>query len=185
MLILFRATDAASENTYNNSEDLIVQQNLTSVVEVLENDFRLLGYCADWKKIPDPTLSIISADSTSIKFLTDVNNVGNLDTIYYYLGPTSELSSTQNPNDRLLYRVVDNQTPKSSNVGITEFHIMYFDGIGDTLSFPITSTGQISSIQVSLKVEDLEPRVDQAGKMNYVSSFWRQMRFAARNLQNR
>ncbi len=185
MLILFRATSAASENTYNNSEDLTVQQNLTSIVEVMENDFRLLGYCSDWTKIPDPTKAILEADSNSIEFLADVNNNGNVDTVHYYLGPTSELSSTPNPNDRLLYRVINSETPKSANLGITEFSIMYFDEFGDTLSFPISPTGKIASIQISLKVEDSEPQIDQTGKFNYVNSFWRQMRFAARNLKNR
>ncbi len=185
MLILFRLDDAAVENTYNNSQDLIVQQNLTSVVEVLENDLRKMGYCSDWTKLPNPATVILSADSTSIKFLTDVNNDGNVDTLYYYLGPTSELASTPNPRDRLLYRVVNNETPRSANLGITEFSLLYFDPLGDTLTFPITSPGQISSIQISLKVEDIEPRVDQNGNLQYVNAFWRQVRLSARNLKNR
>ena len=185
MLILFRLTDAASENTYNYSQDLIVQENLTTVVEVLENDLRKLGYCKDWTKIPTPTQAILLADSTSIKFLTDVNNTGNVDTLSYYLGPTSELTSTPNPNDRLLYRVVDNETPRSANLGITQFSLLYFDSFGDTLTFPITSPGQIASIQISIKIEDPEPRLDVNGHLQYVDAFWRQVRLEARNLKNR
>jgi len=185
MLILFRLNDAAAENTYNNGQDLTIQENLTSVVEVLENDLRKLGYCKDWNKIPVPTKAILNADSTSITFLTDVNNDGNVDTIHYYTGPTSELSSTPNPNDRLLYRVVNSEPARSVNLGITEFSFLYFDTFGDTLSFPINSTGQIASIQVSLRVEDTEPRVDQNGQMQYVNAFWRQVRLEARNLKNR
>ncbi len=180
MLILFRLSDAASQNTYNNSQELSVQTDLTAIVEILENDFRKIGYCKDYTKISDPSTAIISADSTSISFLTDVNNDGNVDTLHYYVGPTSELASTPNPNDRLLYRVIDSQTPKSINVGLTEFNLMYFDPLGDTLSFPITSPGEIASIQISVKVEDVE-----AYNNEYVSAFWRQIRLAARNLNNR
>ena len=180
LLILFRLSDAAAQNTYNNSQELIVQTNLTSLVETLEYDFRKIGYCADYTKIDNPSKAIISADSTSISFLTDVNNDGNVDTLHYYVGPTSELASTPNPRDRLLYRVIDSETPHSANLGLTEFKLMYFDPLGDTLHFPISSPGEIASIQISIKVEDVESYSNE-----YVSAFWRQIRLSARNLNNR
>ena len=180
MLILFRLSDAASQNTYNNGQELTVQTDLTTIVEILENDFRKIGYCEDYSKIPDPSKAIISADSTSISFLIDVNNTGNVDTLHYYIGPTSELSSTPNPNDRLLYRVINGETPKSIALGLTEFKLLYFDPLGDTLNFPIASPGEIASIQISIQVEDAE-----AYNNEYVSAFWRQIRLSARNLNNR
>ena len=180
MLILFRMSDAASQNTYNNSQELVVQTNLTTIVGILENDFRRIGYCKLYNKIPISNTAIISADSTSISFLTDTKNNGDVDTSSYYVGPTSELSATPNPNDRLLYRVVNNETPKSINVGLTEFKLLYFDTWGDTLSFPITTTKAITSIQISIQIEDAEAYGNE-----YVSAFWRQIRLAARNLTNR
>ena len=106
MLILWRLNDAATENTYNYSGELSLQQNLATVAMVIEYDFRKIGYCADWNKIPDPTKSIVLADSNKIKFLTDVatpsdpEGDGIVDTMYYYLGPASELTATENPRDR-------------------------------------------------------------------------------------
>ena len=59
--------------------------------------------------------AILYADTSKIIFLTDLmeppyddpHGDGNLDKIEYYLGATSELPGTPNPNDRILYRVVN------------------------------------------------------------------------------
>ena len=180
MLVLLRTNAAAVENTYLNGQDLVVQENLTTVVEILESDFRKIGYCKDWTKIPDPSKAILLADSTSIKFLTDINNDGNVDTLYYYLGPASGLSGTPNPRDRLLYRVINNETPRSANLGVTEFKLLYFNSFDDSLSFPINTPGEIASIQISVRVENTD-----AYNNKYVTGFWRQIRMATPNLSNR
>ncbi len=54
LLTLFRMNDNATKNTYNFSGELIVQQNLVTTVEVLEYDFRKIGYCEDPSKLPHP-----------------------------------------------------------------------------------------------------------------------------------
>lgn len=181
LLILFRLNASATSNLYNNNSEANVQSAMISVAAVLEDDFRKIGYCKDWTKIPDPTKSILMANTSSIKFLTDVNNDGIVDTLYYYVGPTSELSNTPNPRDRLLYRVVNSETPKSSNVGITEFKITYFDTFGNIItSLPVSPTSKIQKMQIDFQVENPEP-IDTT----YVVAFWRQLRLSARNLQNR
>ena len=180
LLILFRLNTSATSNLYNNTSEANVQSAMISVGTVLEDDFRKIGYCKDWTKIPDPTKAILFADTSSIKFLADLNNTGTVDTVYYYLGPTSELLNTPNPRDRLLYRVINNETPKSSNVGITEFKLTYFDSFGNVLSTPVSPPGQIQKMQIDLRVENPEP-IDST----YVVAFWRQLRLTARNLQNR
>ena len=181
LLILFRLNASATSNLYNNTSEANVQSAMISVASVLENDFRKIGYCKDWTQIPNPAKSILYADTSSIKFLTDVNNDGIVDTLYYYVGPTSELLNTPNPRDRLLYRVVNSSIPKSSNVGITEFKLTYFDTFGNIItSMPVTPTGKIQKIQIDLQVENTEP-IDST----YVVAFWRQLRLSARNLQNR
>lgn len=180
LLILARTNASAIENTYNDNSDLITQQNLSTVVLLLENDFRKIGYCENWTLVPDPTKTILSADSTSIKFIGDVNNDGTVDTVYYYVGPTSELSGTPNPNDRILYRVVNGSVTKSGNMGITQFSLSYFDDFGNQISFPITTPGSIAEIQITLQIQNTEAYNGQ-----YVTSYLRQIRLAARNLRNR
>ena len=180
MTIVFRLTDAATEKTYNNSGELSLQQNLATIAQIIEYDFRKIGYCADWNKIPDPSKSILFAKTSSIRFLTDVDSDGEVDSITYFLGPTSELYMTENPRDRMLYRVVNNEQPMGSNLGITDFHMIYYDALGDTIYLPIQNPGEISSIEINVTVENVA-----AYDTLYSSAFWRQIRLVARNLRNR
>ncbi|MGA8265624.1 MAG: hypothetical protein WB779_14370 [Ignavibacteriaceae bacterium] len=180
LLMMFRLNAQATSNLYNSSSELNIQLAMTSVVHVMEGDFRKIGYCKDWDKISDPTEAIIYADTSSIKFLTDINDNGNVDTLSYYLGPTSELSNTANPRDRLLYRVVNSETPKSSDVGITIFRLTYFDALGNLLSTPVNPPGLIHTIQIDVQVENSEP-IDSV----YTTAFWRQIKLSSKNLQNR
>ncbi len=173
------------ENTYVYGGDLLVQQNLVSVVELLEYDFRKIGYC---KRLGKNSRSIkinYSADSNSITFLTDErtnsNPVGDgiVDTMTYFLGPASELSGTANPRDRMLYRVVNGKS-LSANLGITQFKLKYFDALGDSIYFPIAVPSEVYTMEINLKVENVA-----AYDENYSSAFWKQIRLAARNLRNR
>jgi hypothetical protein len=191
LLILFRMNDAAVENNYNFSGEKIVQQNLTEVVRLLEYDFRKIGYCKDWKQIPDPTKAILYADSNGIKFLTDIVTTadplgdGVPDVIYYYVNPVDTLTSqTPNPNDVILYRVVNNETPKGANLGITKFKLTYFDALGNEItSFPPAPPLGIATIQIDIAVENPYAYGNDYSFDKRV--IWRQIRLAARNLGNR
>lgn len=195
LMILFRINDAAIENTFTYGSDLLVQQNLVSAVELLEHDFRKIGYCKDWSKIPDPSKAIIEADSTSIKFLTDVavtvalqQGDGIVDTLSYYLGPASELTATGNPRDRLLYRKVNGEAPLSANLGITRFRLDYFNALGDTIkTFPVAVPGEIYTLKIDLVIENTHPLTSSTSPSDsiYTAAFWRQIRLAARNIRNR
>ena len=180
MLITWRLSDAATEKTYNNSGELSLQQNLTTIAQILETDFRKVGFCADYNKFPDPSKAIVYGDESRITFLADLDFDTNMDSIRYYLGPTSELTVTPNPRDRLLYRVVNNEAAITSNLGVTQFRLVFFDALGDTLTPPITTPGIISSLEINLAVENVA-----AYDTAYTGAFWRQIRLVARNIRNR
>jgi hypothetical protein len=180
MMSLVRINGSAVENNYTGNGELIAQQNLATVVQILEYDFRKIGYCADWQQIPVPSQSIQLADSNRIQFLTDVDSDGNVDSLLYYLGPTSELNQTPNPRDRFLYRVVNDETPVGVNLGVTQFQMTFYDVMGNKINFPIATPGEISTMQIDLAVEDVAAYNEQ-----YSKAFWRQIRLAARNLRNR
>ncbi len=187
LLILLRVNDSAVQNMYVNTGDLVVQQNLLETINLLEYDLKKIGYCKNWEKIPDPSKSIIYAGPHSISFLTDLaapplypGGDGVVDTLKYYTGPVSDLSGTPNPRDMMLYRVANHDTPKSANLGVTQFDIKYFDVFGDSLTFPITVPSAIYTMQISITVENT-----QAYDEKYSTVFWRQIRIAARNLRNR
>ncbi|MFW9930829.1 MAG: hypothetical protein ACFFD1_15680, partial [Candidatus Thorarchaeota archaeon] len=157
LLLLWRIDDSAVKNVYNGSEELILQRNLTTSAEILERDFRRIGYCQNYQlALADSTSNIVLATDTCISFKTDVYDVGKIDTLKYYIGSTSELTSTPNPRDRYLYRVVNNETPVKVNLGITNFRLVYFNFQGDTLSPPIANKKLISTVEINLAVENVE-----------------------------
>ena len=198
LLILFRVNDTAIQNNYVYGGDLIVQEALVEAVRVIEYDFRKIGYCADYTKIGFSDAIITIADTSRIEFITDIATSSNpsgdgiLDTIEYRLGPVSELANTTNPRDRILYRIVNHEQPKGSNIGITQFDLIFFDASNDTLHFPISDTRLIYTMQIDLTVENTDAVVDvysddpdEDSSRVYSQAVWRQIRLASKNLRNR
>ena len=131
--------------------------------------------------VNDPTKCIYEADTSKIIFFSDIDRNGSIDTIKYYLGPTSELANTPNPRDRLLYRVIDSETPKSSNLGITRFFLQYYDQDMNPVAGNVNA---IRIIEITLWVECPFPVEDPStGQLKYPDAFWRQTRITARNME--
>jgi hypothetical protein len=186
MMLVWRLGDASTEKTYNNSGELTIQQNLLVIAQMIEFDFRKIGYCNNWNAVMDPrtkqafnsSQAIIYADESSMTFYTDLYPYdGNLDSVRYYLGPTSECSSTPNPRDRILYRVENNAVPMPSNLGVTNFHMTYYDVNDDSLPTPVLQRGLIKSIEINITVENVA-----AYDEKYSNAFWKQIRLASRNV---
>ena len=137
-----------------------------------------IGYCKNWNLIPDPTKALLYADTSAIKFYTDIDNDGDVDSIHYYLGPTSELSSTANPRDRMLYRQVNSDLPFIISNNITEFKFQYLGALYDTLSTPLASPGLATYIKISFRVED-----PFAYDEKYTEAFWRRLTVTSKNLK--
>ncbi len=183
MLSLHQVDENATSNLFYYNSDMILQSNLISVVTMLEDDMKRIGYCQNPSQIPVPTQAIIQADTSSFKFVGDVENNGTIDTITYFLSGTSELSSTPNPRDRKLFRQTSTDANRAiGNMGITQFRLDYFDSFGAAVTTPITGarTGLISTIQVSVRVESPDSYL-----LDYNSAYWRQVRISAKNLANR
>lgn len=180
MLSLFRVSNSSTEDLYRGTGNLTAQTNLATVVQILENDFRKIGYCADWKQIPVPTEAILYADSCSIRYLTDVDQNGMIDTMYYHMDYSTDIPQTPNPRDRFLYRIVNSEAPVGVNLGLTAFKMEFYNALGTKLNFPIADPREIYSMQIDISVEDVA-----AYDEKYQTVFWRQIRMAARNLFNR
>jgi hypothetical protein len=182
MLILMKTNTSAVENTYNYGGDVSIQQSLSALVYFLDSDFRKIGYTSNLALISDPTKIITSADTSSIKFVSDLNNDSTLETVYYYLSPKSELSNTANPDDRFLYRVVTGASPTQTikTPGITIFRFAYYDSLNNPISCPVSSPNKIAKILIYLKMQSAIPY-----NGNYVSAYWSGTKRIAVNLNNR
>lgn len=188
-----------TENLQSYRMDVVVQENLVEISKLLEDDFRRIGYCKDPSKIPNPAMSLRIADSNKIRFLTDLPTGapgtagwlgdGNLDSITYYVGPTSETPETPNPNDKKIYRVENNNTPVGVNLGVTTFDLQYYDALRNLLARPVADPREVQFMQITIEVQNY---AKIGGQMNtaafdtvYQSAFWRQVRIVAKNLNNR
>ncbi len=193
LLIALRLNAQANESTMVYNGSVILQQNITTLVAWIEHDFRQIGYCRDWTKIPVPSQAFRKADSSDITFWTDVNNNGSKDSIRWYIGPVSDavVAATPNPRDRLIYRVVNNAATKGWNLGVTQFKLRYLDYMRHTIATPVASPDQIYEIEISIACESPYKFTEQWRESQGGSDsadfqvFWRQLRLAARNLKNR
>ena len=186
MGLQLNATSNEVKATY--SQNYTLQTNLTTLVNMLENDFNKIGYCANWRLVADPTQSIRIADSNRIRFRTDYNDDGKLDSITYWAGPTSELLDTPNPNDRYLYRQLNNDSihAQKMNLGITEFSFTYNDGENSLLTFPISDPRQVCYMTLTVAVSEAYPYEEQyTNDPSKYQVYWKQMRLVTHNLTNR
>ncbi|MCB9207863.1 MAG: hypothetical protein H6612_04690 [Ignavibacteriales bacterium] len=195
LLILFRMSDASVESNYLTSGEFLVQSNLLATIEILEHDLRKVGYCENWEEIPDPAIAIIEATDTSITFLTDVAQSqslqlgdGTVDTLKYWIGKSTdaEVQNTPNPNDKILYRQVNNDPPFYANLGITQFKLQYFNALGNKITaMPVNPPLGIITLQIDITVENTASYGDEADGNVYSkdkSAFYRQIRLAAPSL---
>ncbi|MDP3148324.1 MAG: hypothetical protein Q8N83_04250 [Ignavibacteria bacterium] len=181
LLTLFRVNDTTVQNYFYYNSDFILQRDLVDIIMIVEGDLRRIGYCADPDNLALPNRTILFADSNAISFVTDLHRAGKLDTVEYRTGTPDDLSGTPNPRDIPLYRIINNANAERSITGVvTEFRLVYFDALGDSISLPISSPGEIQTMELSIKVENAS-----AYNQNYSNAYWRQVRLASKNLKSR
>ncbi len=161
--------------------NLNVQQGMAELAQSIEYDFRKIGF-----DMPNPGAAITLADSSHIEFKgnMDHDDAGNIETVEWYLGPA--LTTMPNPNVHILFRNYNGEGPVgTSGIGVTMFHLTYFNKSGDTVhyldagNYPTIRVIEISmTVQSPYRVQD-EVNPDTTG---YAASYWRQTRLSSRNL---
>jgi hypothetical protein len=149
MLLQFNASvmEGAASQTFST----IVQSNITAVGEMVEHDFRKIGYRVG--AFPDS--AIIYADSTQIVFRGDIDNNKALDRVTYLFN-RQVASAHENPRARLLYRTVNGTGSQSIDLGITRFRLTYYDKNKTLITQnPVPSPSRIASITVTMDVESV------------------------------
>lgn len=153
LLMLVNLNLSMSNSAAENLNTNISQGNLTSTTYVLEHDIYKAGYRIDGEKI-------VIADSTELKFYSDIDNNGSKDSIHYYLGDPSQMYFTFNPNDRLLYRVMNTEKAKSSII-VVDFNLSYYDSLGSKLNYSSLKNSserrKVKTIKVNMSVESADP----------------------------
>ncbi len=141
-----------------SSMNLTVQENLKEWTQIVRHDFRKIGF-----HVNDTTSAIQSIDSTSISFLADIDNNGTVDSVSYFLSDPDQVPGTENPRDRMLNRLVSGQLT-SGSLGLTDFQLRYYDGIGNLTWVP----DEVKAVEVFIQIESPFPL-----DTTYVWSNWR------------
>jgi hypothetical protein len=164
MLMSFtRFSNDLSRDAFLDTLDNAAYHNLAEIVEIIEADLSRIGL-----GINDPTQAVfIQAGATDLRFYLDGNGDGVIDSIRYYLGDVTSAASTENPNDKILYRVVNNGPPEAISAGLTDFDIEYYDGAGNVAG----SLSQIRTFEVSLELESGQLYDQQGPKMVWQGKF--------------
>jgi hypothetical protein len=151
LLLILRMNASLLESATTLSFEKTVQSNITSLIEDMQYDFRRIGYKVSTKPV------VTVADSNRISFLADIDNDDNIDTVSYYLGSVDQLMDTQNPRDRILYRAINNTPVSTSNLGVIDFKVWYFNQAGSFAA----SLNEIKLIKYALEVESIFPINDE------------------------
>ena len=144
-----------------NSLGTIAQKNATVIVSILEYDIRKMGY-----KVPTGTEVITDFTDSTITFLGDINDDNSVDIIRYYLGPTSEPSDTENPNDRYLYRSF-NGAALDVALGMISWELTYYNSAGAATTTP----ADVRTIRISFTVETAFPFDETYGSARWEGRF--------------
>ena len=159
------------QHSFEYSNSLILQQTALSIIELLEQDLRQIGYGYNF-----PSLAVFALDS--ITFYADLFDDGVLDTVNYSLSDVSEASGTTNPRDKIFYRSSNSDPQLHDALGVTNFQLIFFDANGDTT----VNQTEIRNIEVTLSFESTEPYLDRLGTERYASYYWRE-KISPMNLQ--
>jgi len=165
MLMLFNLNVFQSNTRFASDSELQLHQNAKTLAEILNHDLRKAGYLYD-------STAFAQADSERISFYADIDRDGTTDMISFFLGDSSEAYQTTNPKDRILYRVVNDDTIKGPSLGLTKARFSYLDEI----YAPTTILSAIKFVKTELWVESIE-RVNN----NYLFTYW-EMTINPRNL---
>lgn len=165
-----------ANNFYYYGHNKNAQIDLVIVATIIDRDFNLIGYCGNHESLKNDS-TIIYGDSSSIVFLSDIDNNGFFDTVRYYVGDISELSHTPNPKDRILYRKINNQPPKIIGNNITDFSLIYYDGLMNKITSPINYNSNVNFIRISIRVESNYPLNDL-----YADAIWKRITVTTKNI---
>ncbi len=145
------------DHSFNQTNKLILQYSAMGIIDVLEEDFKAIGF-----GVADSAFAVI--DSNSIKYYVDLGADGITDSVRYFISATSAASGTSNPRDRILYRIVNDEPQVDAVCGVTSFNLKYFDDSGNET----TVVSEIKTIEVTIELESPEPYDG-----NVASFFWR------------
>jgi len=155
----------SSQISYSSDAELTMQQNAKTLAEIMNYDFRKIGYNFDGT-------AILIAEEKRIKFVaglavTNPAGVGTIDTVEYFV---EDSVGTSNPDEIVLTRVLNNKNPMAGpSLGLVKLQFSYEDSTGNLT----TDLAKIKYIHTELWVKPVN-RANNfiTGNMDSVFTYW-------------
>jgi hypothetical protein len=181
----------ANENQFVYNSSVNLQVNLVTLTTRMEDDFRKIAYCQN-DEITPPSDAICYADTSKFRFMGDINNNGNIDSIEYSLGTNSY--APQNLRIKPVIRkywegasataVVD-----TIKLGVTQmrFHYKTQNSDSSILTTPVNlAKTAVGVIDLAITLESPYRILDTSNTYIQDTSlykvYWRQFRVVGKNL---
>jgi hypothetical protein len=173
LLLLLKLNLFASSSSVTSDNELKLQQNSKTLAEIINYDFRKIGYECD-------STAIAIADSNHIKFYADLDRNNTVDVLEYYTSDTTVASSTDNPRDIILYRKYNGVEMGGPTLGLTRFKLSYLNEFNVSTSV----LDSIKYVKVELWVESTIPEMESNfvdPSHPYLFTYW-EMKINPRNI---
>jgi hypothetical protein len=170
-LLMFNFNLFTSDVRTNSTTELNLQTNAKTLAEILNTDLRKMGF--NYKDT-----AIVEAKDKKISFWADIDSNGVADKVSYYLGDSTEVSGTENPRDKILYREVNGVKKGGPSLGLVNMRFTYRNSTG----VQTYSRGEIKYIEVEIWVQSsYKVKIPYTGKDDYLFTYW-EMTINPRNI---
>lgn len=176
LINLLKANGNLIENESIYSHDKNLQIDLVNTAMVIERDFNLMGYVNNVNMVLS-NQNISLGTESSIRFRSDIDNNGTIDTISYFVSDTSALSNTPNPRDMLLFRRINSDFPFILANNVTRFKLTYLDTKMNEVTPPVGLNTPVNFIRIEIRVEDPFAYDNQ-----YSEAIWRRVTVSTNNI---
>jgi len=146
MLLVVNLNAYSQETKYASDADLRLQQNAKTLAEIMNDDLRKIGYNYSGTAITE-------AEQQRITFNGDINNDGSMDQVSYFLGSKADAEATPNPDDKVLFRVVNSDTIGGPTLGLTDLRFSYLN----SKEISTTDPDSVCYVKAEIWVETVLP----------------------------
>jgi hypothetical protein len=153
LLLVLKLNLFMSEAGYSSDTELRLQQNTKTLADIMNSDFRKIGYKFD-------DTAILTAQKDRFKFVGDLERPGQpgagaVDTVEYFLEDSTNSLGTTNLSDIILVRVLNNKdTIDGPSLGLVKMQFTYLDSV----STPTADLSKIRYIKTEMWVQPTESR---------------------------
>ncbi|SRR5713101_6132738 len=176
ILLVFQLNSSLSNANFQTTLDVSTQENAIVLGNIMEYDLRKIGY-----KVSRNVSAITYADTNgNIKFKSDINNDGKLDSVQY------KVSKTADKKHLIVTRTVNVSPAIAINFGVDTLKVSYYDSTGASITFPTptdsASLAKIRSLRVHMFFQNLIKLADSTYPP--AAMYWEKY-FTMKNLQAR